>query len=361
VPNGNAVQDYNILKDTLIKTASISAARSAFHANEQEPHMNYRRFGRLDWKISDIGYGMWGMGEWSDSDDDESMNSMSRAVELGCNFFDTALAYGEGHSEQLLARLVAMYPDKTLYAASKVPPKNRQWPSRRGYTLDEVFPPDYVNESIEQSLENTGLPHIDLMQLHVWEDDWLDDDRWIGTLEDFRRQGLIRGIGISLNRWEAWNGVQAVRSGLVDAVQVIYNIFDQAPEDELFAACMEMDVAVIARVPFDEGGLTGNLAKDTTWPEGDWRNIYFGPENLARTVDRADALKRILLEGMNLPEMALRFILSHDAVSTIIPGMRKLRHVEANIAASDKGALDADLLDALRMHRWDREPTDWSH
>ena len=323
--------------------------------------MNYRRFGRLDWKISDIGYGMWGMGEWSDSDDDESMNSMSRAVELGCNFFDTALAYGEGHSEQLLARLVAMYPDKTLYAASKVPPKNRQWPSRRGYTLDEVLPPDYVKESIEQSLENTGLPHIDLMQLHVWEDDWLDDDRWIGTLEDFRRQGLIRGIGISLNRWEAWNGVQAVRSGLVDAVQVIYNIFDQAPEDELFAACMEMDVAVIARVPFDEGGLTGNLAKDTTWPEGDWRNIYFGPENLARTVDRADALKRILLEGMNLPEMALRFILSHDAVSTIIPGMRKLRHVEANIAASDKGALDADLLDALRMHRWDREPTDWSH
>ena len=323
--------------------------------------MNYRRFGRLDWKISDIGYGMWGMGEWSDSDDAQSLNSMSRAVELGCNFFDTALAYGEGHSEQLLARLAAMHPDKTRYAASKAPPKNRQWPSRRGYTLDEVFPPDYVKESIEQSLENTGLAHIDLMQLHVWEDDWLNDDRWIGTLEDFRRQGLIRGIGISLNRWEPWNGVKAVRSGLVDAVQVIYNIFDQAPEDELFAACTEMDVAVIARVPFDEGGLTGNLAKDTTWPEDDWRTIYFGPENLARTVERADALKTMLPEGMNLPEMALRFILSHDAVSTIIPGMRKLRHVEANIAASDKGALDADLLDALQSHRWDREPTDWSN
>ncbi len=323
--------------------------------------MNYRRFGRLDWKVSDIGYGMWGMGEWVDSDDNESMNSMNRAVALGCTFFDTALAYGEGHSEQLLARLAAAHPDKTLYAASKVPPKNRQWPSRRGYTLDEVFPPDYVKASIEQSLENTGLDHIDLMQLHVWEDDWLDDDQWIGTLEDFRRQGLIRGIGVSLNRWEPWNGVKAVRSGLVDAVQVIYNIFDQAPEDELFAACTEMDVAVIARVPFDEGGLTGNLAKDATWPEGDWRNIYFGPENLARTVERADALKKILPEGMSLPEMALRFILSHDAVSTIIPGMRKLRHVEANIAASDKGALDADLLDALRMHRWDREPTAWSH
>ena len=323
--------------------------------------MNYRRFGRLGWEVSDIGYGMWGMGEWPDSDDTESMNSMHRAIALGCTFFDTALAYGEGHSEQLLARLVAAHPDKTLYTASKVPPKNNQWPSRRGFTLDEVFPPDYVKASVEQSLENTGLAHIDLMQLHVWEDDWLDDDGWIATLEDFRRQGLIRGIGISLNRWEPWNGVKAVRSGLVDAVQVIYNIFDQAPEDELFAACTEMDVAVIARVPFDEGGLTGNLTKDTSWPEDDWRNIYFVPENLVPTVERAEALKTILPEGMSLPEMALRFILSHDAVSTIIPGMRKLRHVEANIAASDKGALDADLLDALRAHRWDREPTEWSH
>ena len=323
--------------------------------------MNYRRLGRLERNVSEIGYGMWGMADWRDSDDAESMHSMSRAIALGCTFFDTALAYGNGHSELLLGKLAAAHPDTPLYTASKVPPKNLQWPSRRGYALDDVFPPDYVKESIEKSLENTRLPHIDLMQLHVWEDDWLDDDRWIAALEDARRQGLIRGIGISLNRWEPWNGIQAVRSGLVDAVQVIYNIFDQAPEDELFPVCREMDVAVIARVPFDEGGLTGNLTLDATWPEGDWRNIYFGPANLAETVRRAEALKKIAPEGMSLPEMALRFILSHDAVATVIPGMRKLRHVEANIAASDTGGLNADLLQALRAHRWDREPTEWSH
>lgn len=322
--------------------------------------MNYRRFGRTGWQVSDVGYGMWGMGGWENSDDDQSLRSLSRAVELGCNFFDTALAYGEGHSEKLLGRLVRQHPDKTLYSASKIPPKNREWPSRRGFTLDDVFPPDYIQASVEESLENTGLDHIDLMQLHVWEDSWVDDDRWYGKLDDLRRQGLIRAIGISLNRWEPWNGVKAVRSGLVDSVQVIYNIFDQAPEDELFPACREHDVAVIARVPFDEGTLTGNISKDSTWPDGDWRNTYFVPENLISSVEHADALKPLVPDDMDLPEMALRFILSNDTVSTVIPGMRKLHHVEANMRASDKGNLDADLLDRLGDHRWDREPTEWS-
>jgi len=322
--------------------------------------MNYRRFGRTGWKVSEIGYGMWGMGEWPDSDDDQSLRSLRRSVELGCNFFDTALAYGDGHSERLLGTLVRDEPDKTFYTASKVPPKNREWPSRRHVTLEEVFPPDYVEASVVQSLKNTGLNQLDLMQLHVWEDGWLDDDRWFGKLDDLRRQGLIQAIGISLNRWEPWNGVEAVRSGLVDAVQVIYNVFDQAPEDELFPACREMDVAVVARVPFDEGTLTGTLTKDATWPDGDWRNTYFVPENLIPSVERAERLKPLVRDGMDMPEMALRFVLSNDLVATVIPGMRKLRHVEANMGASEKGPLDAGLLEQIRDHRWDREPTDWS-
>jgi aryl-alcohol dehydrogenase-like predicted oxidoreductase len=322
--------------------------------------MNYRRFGRTGWKVSEIGYGMWGMGEWPDSDDEQSLRSLRRSVELGCNFFDTALAYGDGHSERLLGTLVRDEPDKTFYTASKVPPKNREWPSRRHVTLEEVFPPDYVEASVVQSLKNTGLNQLDLMQLHVWEDGWLDDDRWFGKLDDLRRQGLIQAIGISLNRWEPWNGVEAVRSGLVDAVQVIYNVFDQAPEDELFPACREMDVAVVARVPFDEGTLTGTLTKDATWPDGDWRNTYFVPENLIPSVERAERLKPLVRDGMDMPEMALRFVLSNDLVATVIPGMRKLRHVEANMGASEKGPLDAGLLEQIRDHRWDREPTDWS-
>ena len=322
--------------------------------------MQYRRFGRLGWQVSEIGYGMWGMGSWTGSDDEESLRSLNRAVELGCNFFDTAWAYGEGRSERLLGQLLKQHPDKRLYAATKIPPKNRKWPSRRGFLLEDVFPPDYIKEYTEKSLENLGVDTIDLMQFHVWEDDWADDERWQRAVEDLKRQGLVRAFGVSVNRWEPENVLRTLETGLIDAVQVIYNIFDQAPEDELFPAAERLDIAIIARVPFDEGTLTGTLTKDTTWPEGDWRNTYFVPENLSASVDRAEALRPLIPEGMDMPEMALRFILANPTVSTVIPGMRKLRHVEANITASDGRALPADLIAELRKHRWDRTPTEWS-
>jgi aryl-alcohol dehydrogenase-like predicted oxidoreductase len=323
--------------------------------------LNYRRFGRIGWKVSEIGYGMWAMGGgWSGSDDRESLRSLEQAVELGCNFFDTAWGYGEGHSERLLGELVRANPDQKLYTATKIPPKNSKWPSQREYTLDDCFPPDHIEEYVHKSLDNAGLESFDLMQFHTWEDSWVEDDRWARKMDDLRRQGLIQAVGISLNRWEPWNGVQTVRSGLIDAVQVIYNIFDQNSEDELFPACAEMDVGVIARVPFDEGTLTGKLTKDSKWPGGDWRNSYFVPENLIPSVERADALKPLVPEGMAMAEMALRFILNNSTVSTTIPGMRKLHHLEENLAASDRGPLPADLHTKLRPHRWDRRPTGWS-
>jgi aryl-alcohol dehydrogenase-like predicted oxidoreductase len=323
--------------------------------------MNYRRFGRTGWMVSEIGYGMWGMGgEWGDADDEESLRSLQRGVELGCNFFDTAWAYGAGRSERLLGQLVRANPGKELYTATKIPPKNFKWPSRREFTLDDCFPPDHIEEYVHKSLENASLESFDLIQFHTWEDNWVEDDRWAKKMDELRRQGLIHAVGISINRWEPWNGVKTVRSGLIDAVQVIYNIFDQNPEDELFPACDEMEVAVIARVPFDEGTLTGKLTKDSKWPEGDWRSTYFVPENLIPSVERADALKPLVPQGMTMPEMALRFILNNQTVSTIIPGMRKVYHVEDNLSASDKGPLPADLHAQLRPHRWDRQPTEWS-
>lgn len=323
--------------------------------------MKYREFGRTGWKVSDMGYGMWGMGgDWAGSDDEESLRSLQRAVDLGCNFFDTAWAYGSGHSEELLGRLVRANSGRKLYTATKIPPKNLQWPSRREYTLEDCFPPGHIEEYTDRSLKKSGLGSFDLMQLHTWEDSWLEDDRWAKKLDELRSQGLIHALGISINRWEPWNGVRAVRSGLVDAVQVIYNIFDQNPDDELFPACREMNVAVIARVPFDEGTLTGNLTLDSTWPDGDWRNTYFVPENLKSSVEHADALKPLVPEGSTMPEMALRFILGNPTVSTIIPGMRKLSHVEANIAASDAGPLPRELQSELVKHRWMRRVTEWS-
>jgi aryl-alcohol dehydrogenase-like predicted oxidoreductase len=322
--------------------------------------MKYRRFGRTGWDVSEIGYGMWGMAGWSGSDDAESLASLNRAVELGCNFFDTAWAYGSGHSEELLGKVLREHADKKLYAATKIPPKNRKWPSRREFKLDDCFPSDYIFEYVDTSLRNIGIETLDLIQFHTWEDSWLDEDSLLRSIEVLRASGKVRAIGVSINRWEPWNGVRAVRSGLIDAVQVIYNIFDQNPEDELFPACRERNVAVIARVPFDEGTLTGSVTLESKWPKEDWRSTYFVPENLKASVQHADALKPLLKNGMTLPEMALRFILNNPDVSTIIPGMRKLRNVDANVAADEKGPLPAELAAELKNHRWVRTPSTWS-
>jgi aryl-alcohol dehydrogenase-like predicted oxidoreductase len=326
--------------------------------------VRYRRFGRLGWSVSEVGYGMWGIaggeGGWTGADDASGLAALHEAVELGCDFFDTAWIYGRGHSEQLLAQLLRAHPDRRLRVATKIPPKDRRWPSTRQSRLEDVFPTDHIEEYVGRSLTNLGVERIDLLQFHVWEDAWADDPRWQDTMAGLRDRGLVDGIGISINRWEPWNVLRTLRTGLIDAVQVIYNIFDQAPEDELFGVCAELDIAVIARVPFDEGTLTGTLTRESSWPEGDWRNSYFVPENLHASVARAEALMKVLPDGMTLPEMALRFILSSPHVDTVIPGMRSLGHVRANLATSDAGALDADLLDRLRAHRWDREPTEWS-
>jgi aryl-alcohol dehydrogenase-like predicted oxidoreductase len=335
-----------------------SFACSFNHLNKY--FMEYRRFGRTNWKVSEIGYGMWGLAGWTGSDDKESERSLDVAVEMGCNFFDTAWGYGSGKSEQILGKILKRYPNKQLYLATKIPPKNFKWPSRRGYTLDECFPPEHIVSYTEKSLKNLGVESIDLQQFHVWEDSWAGDERWQRTIEKLRQEGKIKAMGISVNRWEPENCLESLKTGFIDAVQVIYNIFDQAPEDELFPLCKKLDIGIIARVPFDEGTLTGTLTKDTIFPKDDWRSTYFVPENLNSSVEHADRLKPLLPQGMSMPEMALRFILSNKHVHTTIPGMRKEPHVKSNIAASDGKGLSNDLLQHLKEHRWDREPTEWS-
>ena len=316
--------------------------------------MRYRKFGRTGWQVSEIGYGMWGMGGWTGSDDDESRRSLDRSVELGCNFFDTAFAYGMGRSEKLLGEALKRHAGKKLYTATKVPPKNLKWPGRAETPISDVFPASYIIEMTEKSLANLGTGAIDLQQLHVWSDAWADDPGWRSAAEQLKRRGLINAFGISVNRWEPANVIKALRTGVVDAVQVVYNVFDQNPEDQLFPVCRELDIGVIARVPFDEGSLTGTLSRESRWPEGDFRNIYFTPANLDATLPRVERLNAVVPDGMDLPEMTLRFILANRDVSTVIPGMRKPRHVERNIAASDGKPLDLKLLENLHGHRWVR-------
>lgn len=326
--------------------------------------MKLRTMGRLGWQVSEIGYGMWGIGGgpggFTGWDYDTAPHCLDQAVESGCTFFDTAWVYGRGVSERMLGELVRRHPDRRLRVATKVPPLNREWPPRPDDTIDDVFPSDHIREYVHKSLENLGVDRIDLLQFHVWEDRWAGDERWQRVIDDLKSDGLIDGFGISVNRWEPGNCLRAMDTGLVDVVQVIYNIFDQAPEDELFERALNEDVAVIARVPFDEGGLTGKLSRDTVFPEDDWRAVYFGPENLGPTVDRAERLQKMVPDGMTLPELSLRFILHHPAVTTVIPGMRRPEHVTANLKVSDGRPLGPEVLRELREHRWDRQPTSWS-
>jgi aryl-alcohol dehydrogenase-like predicted oxidoreductase len=327
--------------------------------------MKYRKLGRTGYEVSEMAHGLWGMSGWSGSEDQESLDALQLAADLGCNFFDTAWAYGQGKSDGLLGEILSRNPSppnpaKRLYAASKIPPLNGKWPARSAYKYQDVFPADHVFKHTDLILKQLRTNSIDLLQFHVWDDSWTDEPEFRTTVEKLKRDGRIRSFGLSLNRWEPENGLRALRTGLVDVVQVIYNIFDQAPEDKLFPVCEELNIGVIARVPLDEGSLGGKMTPQTTFPEGDWRAMYFGPKNLGPTLERVDKLKAILPAEMTLPEMALRFILSNPAVSTIIVGMRKLDHVRQNIAMSDAGPLDATLLGKLKSHRWDRKPQPWA-
>jgi aryl-alcohol dehydrogenase-like predicted oxidoreductase len=322
--------------------------------------MEYRRFGKTDLQVSEIGHGLWGMSGWTGAEDRRSLATLQKSLELGCNFFDTAWAYGEGHSDKLLGTLIKNNPSSQIIAASKVPPKNSKWPASSNDKLSDVFPTQFVFDITGWILDAMGRDTLDLLQFHVWDDSWAEVDEWKQAVSDLKAKKMIKFFGLSLNRWEPWNGLKAIQTGLVDAVQVIYNIFDQAPEDQLFPLCETMDVGVIARVPLDEGGLSGKLTDDTRFPETDWRSGYFGPENLHPTVVRANALQDLLPEGMSLPEMALRFILSNRTVSTTIVGMRTLEHVEEDVMVSDGSVLSTDLITRLRGHRWDRKVAPWS-
>jgi aryl-alcohol dehydrogenase-like predicted oxidoreductase len=318
--------------------------------------MNYRTFGRTNIKVSEIGYGAWGIGGelWQGSRDDESMSALHKAVDLGVNFVDTALAYGRGHSETLVGKLLKERKGK-IYVATKIPPKDGKWPAQKGSRLTDVFPSGYILRCTEKSLRNLGVEAIDIQQLHVWNDEWADEPEWWDAISTLKQQGKIRFFGVSVNDHQPENALKLVASGKADTVQVIYNIFDQSPEERLFPFCQKNNIGVIVRVPFDEGSLTGSISVESKFPPGDFRNDYFRGERKQQVVERVNKLKPFLgVEAKSLPELALRFTLTHPAVSTVIPGMRTVRNVEANCAVSDGRLLGQETKAALREHRCER-------
>ena len=318
--------------------------------------VNYRTLGRTGLEVSEIGYGAWGIAgdAWLGAEDERSLDALNRAVDLGLNFIDTALAYGGGHSERLVGKILAER-DETIYVATKVPPRNQIWPAPDGTAPEVAFPGDYVRECTEQSLSNLGVDTIDVQQFHVWQDDWVGNGDWLEAVDDLKQEGKIRSFGVSINDHQPENAIRLIETGTVDTVQVIYNVFDQSPEDRLLPACSEHGVGVIVRVPFDEGALTGRITPDTTFEEGDFRNYYFRGDRKQEVQDRVEAIvSELEISEDEIAEIALRYILSNPAVSTVIPGMRSVRNVERNMAVGDGRGLPEDQVQKLKSHRWVR-------
>ncbi|WP_288480807.1 aldo/keto reductase [uncultured Deinococcus sp.] len=314
-----------------------------------------RALGRTGLHVTEIGYGAWGIGAdmWKGAQDDESLDALRRYVELGGNFIDTAMGYGDGHSERLVGEVARAHPGTLV--ATKISPKNMQWPAAPDTAAEQAYPAEHVVRMTEASLERLGLPSIDVQQFHVWNDDWLGQGDWQDAVTQLKRDGKIRHFGISINDHQPDNAVKAVEAGVVESVQVIYNVFDQSPQDRLLDACRANGVGVIVRVALDEGSLTGNITPETTFPEGDWRNRYFGGQRKTELQGHLRALEQDLgIDTARLPETALRFVLSHPAVSTVIVGMRSVRNVERNVALGDGEGLPAEQVQKLYRHRWDR-------
>jgi len=323
--------------------------------------MKYRRFGRTGWEVSEIGFGAWAIGEyqWGKQDDRESITALHRALDLGMNFIDTAQAYGNGHSERIVARVLnERWEQRPIYVATKVPPKNLVWPSTDEMGINEVFPSDYIIERCEFSLRNLQVDCLDLYQLHTWTRAFNETDEWFEAMSRLKEQGKIRAIGISVSNAQPEDVIGTIERGRIDAIQVVYNIFEQLPAERLLPLCQEQDVAVIARVPFDEGSLTGKFTKETTFPEGDFRKFYFRGRNLEVVVDRVEevrAFKNLRHPEMSMPEYALRYCLSHRAVSTVIPGIRSVAQAEMNSAPSDGQLLDEEELAEMKRFAWHRD------
>ena len=319
--------------------------------------MNKRKLGRTGLEVSEIGYGAWGIGGtmWLGADDDESLLALSRAIDLGVNLIDTALGYGNGHSEELVGQVVRSRSERVV-VTTKIPPKNMTWPAPDGIDPEEAFPAEWVRRCTERSLGNLGLDTIDVQQFHVWSDEWVGRGTWLEGIEELKAEGKIRAFGVSINDHQPSNALKLIESGAVDSVQVIYNVFDQSPEDELLDACLENGVGVLARVPFDEGSLTGRIGPGTEFPEGDFRNNYFRGDRLQQVDERVGAIVDELgISRDDLAEVALRYVLSHPAVSSVIPGMRSVRNVERNAAVGDGQGLAEEQVAALKRHRWVRD------
>jgi len=315
-----------------------------------------KKFSKYDTEVSLLGYGCWGIGKalWIGADDAESKKALHKAIEKGVNLFDSALVYGDGHSEKLVGEVEEEYGQK-LFITSKIPSKKYEWPAKDESKLDESFPKDHIIKCTEQSLRNFKRDYIDLQQFHVWNDKWADNDEWKEAVYKLKKDGKVRYFGISINDHQPENGIETGKTGLIDCYQVIFNIFDQSPIDKLFPFCKENKISILARVPLDEGGLTGKITEETQFKSGDFRARYFKDDRKKQVLERVEKiLNEVKEETGSMVEAALRYVISFDAVTSVIPGMRTTEHLLSNVEIINKGPLSNELLEKLKEHKWQR-------
>ena len=323
--------------------------------------MKTRRFGRLGWDISEVGYGAWAIGGWwGKQDDQDSIAALHKYLDLGGNFIDTAQHYGNGRSERIIGEVLKQRKER-IYVATKLIPKNERWSPPSWTPFTKTFPSDHIVEGVEKSLKNMGIESIDVYQLHTWCETWNTADEIFETAETLKKQGKIKAFGISTTESYPECVIPALRTGAIDTLQVIFNIFEQHPRDTLLKVCKEMDVASIIRVPFDESSLTGKFTGNEKFADDDFRSIYFRGNNLKATMQRVEKIKEWAsqaIPGMPMAELALRWVLSHEEVNTVIPGIRTIRQAELNTAPSDGLYLSKDQLRQMQQFAWRRNP--WS-
>jgi aryl-alcohol dehydrogenase-like predicted oxidoreductase len=318
--------------------------------------MKYRIFGRMGWEVSEIGFGAWAVGgSWGTQPEDESLKALHRALDLGCNFIDTAQGYGNGRSESIIGQLLKERRGERIYVATKIPAAPGPWPPSPYCQADERYGATYLRAQLEESLRRLQTDCIDVLQLHTWTRAWNRNPTPLETLRTFQKEGKIRAIGISTPEHDQNALVDLVRGGWLDSIQVIYNVFDQEAQAELLPAAQEHNVGVIVRVVLDEGSLAGKWTAATKFAEGDFRNRYFAGDRLPWALRRVEQVRATIGDREpNMVTAAIKFGLKPAAVSTVLVGIRNVAQAEMNIGVSDQPPLSDELEVALRQHNWRR-------
>jgi aryl-alcohol dehydrogenase-like predicted oxidoreductase len=317
--------------------------------------MKHRPFGNKGIDVSEIGFGAWAIGgSWGHQKESDSMEALEVAVDQGINFIDTAAGYGDGRSERIIGEFLKGRNERVTIS-TKTPPVPGKWPPSPYCRIGERYPEKYLRENLEERMRNLQTEQIDILLLHTWTRAWNDSPEALYVLQKMKSEGLVKLVGISTPEHDQNCVIQLMREGLVDAVQVIYNIFEQEPAAQLLPVALETGTGIIVRVAFDEGVLTGKYKATDTFEKDDFRRHYFAGDRLDRSVKRVERIRKAFGDsGYSLPQLALKFALSHPAVSTVIPGIRNREQALQNSEISSLPDPDEEVLMQLREHTWNR-------